>query len=105
MVLLETDPATARRNAREGLSRYLSLKTTSTTGAGSVSATPISPAAAPIASIDANVAWGDEDAIRAHIQKHWDAGADHVCIQAINTDSSRKLADEKIFDLLAPALS
>jgi probable F420-dependent oxidoreductase len=52
--------------------------------------------------IDANVAWGDEGAIRGHIQKHWDAGADHVCIQAINTDSSRKLTDEKIFDLLAP---
>ena len=43
-----------------------------------------------------------ENAIRAHIQKHWDAGADHVCIQAINTDASRKLTDEKIFDLLAP---
>jgi probable F420-dependent oxidoreductase len=102
MVLLETDPANARRTAREGLSRYLQLENyvnnwrrlgfgdADFAGGGSDRL------------IDANVAWGDEDAIRAHIQMHWDAGADHVCIQAINTDASRKLTDEKIFDLLAP---
>jgi probable F420-dependent oxidoreductase len=52
--------------------------------------------------IDANVAWGDEAAIRKRIQEHWDAGADHVCVQSISPDGSRR-ADEKVLALLAPA--
>jgi probable F420-dependent oxidoreductase len=31
--------------------------------------------------LDAMVAWGTEDAIRARLQAHFDAGADHVAIQ------------------------
>jgi hypothetical protein len=52
--------------------------------------------------VDANVAWGDEAAIRARIQLFWDAGADHVCIQSIHPSGSRSILDERIFDLLAP---
>ncbi len=51
--------------------------------------------------IDANVAWGTEAAIRQRIQEHWDAGADHVCIQSISPDGSRR-PDEKILAMLAP---
>jgi hypothetical protein len=47
------------------------------------------------------VAWGDEAAIRARIQEHWDAGADHVCIQTIRPDGAR-LPDEPLLALLAP---
>ena len=36
--------------------------------------------------IDAVVAWGDERAIAARIQAHFDAGADHVAIQAFRPD-------------------
>ncbi len=32
---------------------------------------------------DALVAWGDADAVATRIQQHRDAGADHVCVQAI----------------------
>jgi hypothetical protein len=53
--------------------------------------------------LDAMVAWGDERAIRARIQEHWDAGADHVCIQPISLQGSRQMVDERILDLLAPA--
>ena len=52
--------------------------------------------------IDANVAWGDEAAIRARVQAHWDAGADHVCIQPIRLEGSQQVIDERIVDLLAP---
>ena len=31
--------------------------------------------------LDAMVAWGNEKAIRARLQAHFDAGADHVAIQ------------------------
>ncbi len=37
--------------------------------------------------VDAIVAWGDADAINARIQAHYDAGADHVCIQPLRADS------------------
>ena len=49
------------------------------------------------------VAWGDEGAIRRRIQQHWDAGADHVCIQPISAQGSREPIDERVLDLLAPA--
>ena len=53
--------------------------------------------------LDAMVAWGDEGAIRARIQEHRQAGADHVCIQPINAQGSRQVIDDRILELLAPA--
>jgi probable F420-dependent oxidoreductase len=43
------------------------------------------------------VVWGNEDAIRARVREHLDAGADHVCIQTLpsgelDLDSLRRLA-------------
>lgn len=35
---------------------------------------------------DAIVAWGDEDAILRRVRQHQSAGADHVCIQALDAD-------------------
>jgi probable F420-dependent oxidoreductase len=102
MVLLETDPARARRAARLALAPYLRLENyvnnfrrcgfgdDDVAGDGSDRL------------IDAIIAWGDEAAIRARIQAHWDAGADHVCIQSIRPDGSRQALDERIFALLAP---
>jgi probable F420-dependent oxidoreductase len=36
--------------------------------------------------IDAIIAWGDLNAIRARIAEHHSAGADHVCIQVLTAD-------------------
>ena len=36
--------------------------------------------------IDAVIVWGDEKAIRQRIEEHWQAGADHVCIQVLTED-------------------
>jgi probable F420-dependent oxidoreductase len=36
--------------------------------------------------LDAMVAWGDESALRQRLQDHFDAGASHVCIQALHPD-------------------
>lgn len=38
--------------------------------------------------VDAIVAWGDLDAIRTRIERHFAAGADHVCVQALARDPS-----------------
>jgi probable F420-dependent oxidoreductase len=49
--------------------------------------------------IDAIIAWGDEKAIRTRIQEHWQAGADHVCVQAVGPTLQ---PDERLLALLAP---
>jgi probable F420-dependent oxidoreductase len=103
MVVLEKDPSEARRIARAALERYMKLENyvnnwrrlgfgdNDLAGGGSDRF------------IDANVGWGDEAAIRARVQQHWDAGADHVCIQPIRLQGSQQVLDERIVDLLAPA--
>jgi probable F420-dependent oxidoreductase len=103
MVVLETNPSEARLIARAALSRYLQLENyvnnwrrlgfgdNDLGGGGSDRF------------LDANVAWGDEAAIRARIQEHWDAGADHVRIQPIRMEDSQQILDERVLELLAPA--
>jgi probable F420-dependent oxidoreductase len=101
-VLLETDRAKARSAARRTLARYLQLENyvngwrrqgfgdADLAGGGSDRF------------LDAMVAWGDEDAIRARVQQHWDAGADHVCIQPIGPQEPQDATGERVLDLLAP---
>jgi len=51
--------------------------------------------------VDAVVCWGDLNAVVAHVRQHYEAGADHVCVQAISTRESFPLAE---YRELAPAL-
>lgn len=51
--------------------------------------------------LDAVVAWGDDDAIRARVAEHHDAGADHVCIQAL-TVGNPLTVDVEGLQALAP---
>jgi probable F420-dependent oxidoreductase len=101
-VLLETDPATARRAAREALSRYLQLENYVNSWRREGFGEDDLAGGGSDRFLDAMVAWGDERAIRARIQEHWDAGADHVCIQTISSQASRRVVDDRILDLLAP---
>jgi probable F420-dependent oxidoreductase len=52
--------------------------------------------------VDAVVVWGDEDRVRAGVQAHYDAGADHVCVQPVNPDMSADI-DWNVLELLAPS--
>jgi len=88
MVVLDSDPASARETARRNLTRYLQqpnylngLRAFGFTDDdfGSFS----SPASDRV--VDAIVAWGDEDAIVRRIREHEAAGADHVAIQALTS--------------------
>ena len=97
--ILETNPAQARALARQFLTLYMGLPNyvnnwrrlgfsdTDFAGGGSDRL------------VDAVIAWGDESAIRARLEEHWEAGADHVCVQAIGATGS---PDERLLDLLAP---
>ncbi len=52
--------------------------------------------------IDAVVVWGDEDRVRAGVQAHYDAGADHVCVQPLSIAGPREL-DWRALEALAPS--
>ncbi|HEX4049660.1 MAG TPA: TIGR03620 family F420-dependent LLM class oxidoreductase [Steroidobacteraceae bacterium] len=98
-LILESDAREARARARQFLSFYLRLPNyannwkrlgfTDTDLAGDGSDRLI----------DATIAWGDERAIRARLDAHWQAGADHVCVQALGTGG---MPDEQLLELLAP---
>lgn len=56
--------------------------------------------------IDDTVAWGDEAAVIKRVEQHWEAGADHVCIQTIDPNHpvgprGLAIADEKLMTSLA----
>ncbi|MFM7718949.1 MAG: TIGR03620 family F420-dependent LLM class oxidoreductase [Actinomycetota bacterium] len=101
-VVLETDPAEARRVARGYATHYLSMANyannlrrmgwsdADVAGRGSD------------AIIDALIAWGDEDRIASRVREHLDAGADHVCVQVLSRDDAEVGLDD--LRALAPAL-
>jgi probable F420-dependent oxidoreductase len=101
MVLLETDPAKARAAGRSALSTYLQLENYVSNWRRLGYADADLAGGGSDRFVDANIAWGDEAAIRKRLQLFWDAGADHVCIQAIHPTGSRTVIDERIFELLA----
>ena len=98
-VLLETDAGQARARARQFLSLYLTLPNyvNNWRRLGFTDADLAGGGSDRL--IDAIVAWGDEDAIRARLEAHWQAGADHVCVQAIGRAAQ---PDERLLQRLAP---
>lgn len=52
--------------------------------------------------VDAIVAWGNLDQVVARVGAHFDAGADHVCIQALEEDP--RAVPEAAWRELAPAM-
>lgn len=101
-VVLAKDPDEARAIARRHTERYLTLDNyrnnllrlgfteDDVSGAGSD------------ALVDAVIAWGGVDDIAARISAHFDAGADHVCVQVLNGPPSEFPLRE--FQRLAPML-
>jgi probable F420-dependent oxidoreductase len=100
-VVLEGDPAKAREAARTFTAGYLTLPNYTNNlrtlgfddedlaGSGSDRL------------VDAIVSWGDVDAIATRVRAHYEAGADHVCVQVISPRGSFPL---DAYRELAPAL-
>lgn len=101
MVLLETDAEKARQVARAHLKVYIGLPNyqNNLKQFGFTDADFADDGSDAL--VDGVVAWGDLDSIRARIQAHWDAGADHVCIQAFRADG-KPTPDEGLLEALAP---
>jgi probable F420-dependent oxidoreductase len=103
MILLEKDPSTARAVGRKALALSLTLPNYRNNYLRLGFSEQDLDSGGSDRLVDAIVAWGDEKAIRDRIQQHWDAGADHVCIQPLRREGVKLTADdEKVLELLAP---
>jgi len=98
--ILESDSAKARAIAREFLAVYLGLPNYVNNWKRLGFTDTDVAAGGSDRLIDAIIVWGSEQAIRARIDEHWQAGADHVCVQAIG---ERGQPDERLLSLLAPS--
>jgi probable F420-dependent oxidoreductase len=102
-VLAETDPVRARRIGRAWLGRYLEMTNYRNNLLRLGFGTPDFTGGGSDRLVDAMIAWGDAAGIRRRIDEHWAAGADHVCIQALNPDEATPgLPDERLLAALAP---
>ena len=101
-ILLATDAQKARATARAAMQIYLGLPNyqNNLRWLGFTDADLADGGSDRL--VDAIVAWGDEAAIAARIQAHYDAGADHVCIQPLHPDG-KPVPDLRALEALAPA--
>jgi len=100
-VMLEGDPARARAAARQYMAFYLQIPHYPKM------LRPLGFSDADFAGggsdrlVDAIVAWGSPEVLRARIAAHVTAGATHVCVLPLRADGSRA-PDEAALEALAP---
>ncbi len=102
VVVLETDPGTAREIARRHTSSYLRLANYRNNLARLGFDDGDFAGGGTDRLVDTIVAWGDEDAVRKRVEAHLDAGADHVAVQVL--DPNRRGLPLTQWRRLAPAL-
>ena len=93
-VVLETDATRAREIARLHLVGYLALPNYANNWRRLGYTDDDIANGGSDRLVDALVVWGDEAAITARVQQHFDAGADHVCIQALTDNPVALPLDE-----------
>lgn len=85
-VVVEDDPAEARRIGRDFIAFYLTLpnyvRAWERAGFGPEERAD----GGSDRMVDAVVAWGSPEAIAERVRAHLDAGADHVCLQVLESD-------------------
>jgi probable F420-dependent oxidoreductase len=101
-VLLETDAARAREIAREHTTVYLRLPNYQNNLRRLGFTEEEFADGGSDRLVDAIVAWGDEQAISNRVRAHFDAGADHVCIQPL--PAGRREVPAPQWRALAPAM-
>jgi probable F420-dependent oxidoreductase len=101
-VVLQSEPGRAREIARSFLATYLALPNYANNWYRFGFTPDDTLDGGTDALVDALVAWGDLDAIVARVQAHFDAGADHVCVQVLDPDP--RALPMRQWRTLAPAL-
>jgi probable F420-dependent oxidoreductase len=89
--LLEIDPGLARAKAREHMAYYLRLDNYRRNLLRLGFTDDDLAEGGSDRLVDAIVAWGDVDAVGDRVKAHLDAGADHVCVQAVGADPLEEL--------------
>ncbi len=100
-VLLEPDPSKARQLARAAMSIYTGLPNYQNNLKWLGFDDSDFQDGGSDRLVDAIVAWGDVPAIEARVKAHFDAGADHVCIQPLRPDGVPG-QDMRVLEALAP---
>ena len=85
-VVLESNPDQARTIARRHISRYLDLPSYTNNWRRLGFTDDDLAGQGSDRLVDAVVAWGDMEAVRARVKDHLDAGADHVCVQVFDAE-------------------
>lgn len=95
MVVLETDPTKARAIGRTAVGFYLRAPgyLANLRRLGFTEEDWSDPKAASDRLVDAIVAWGDIDTVARRVREHHDAGADHVCVQALRGDRELPMSE------------
>jgi probable F420-dependent oxidoreductase len=95
MVVLETDPTKARAIGRAAVGFYLRAPgyLANLRRLGFSDDDWADPKAASDRLVDGVVAWGDLDRVVARVREHFDAGADHVCVQVLRPDRDLPLVE------------
>ena len=99
-VVMSSDATEARNTAKAALSVYADLPNYRNTWLR-LGYTNEQIDARDDAFIDALVPWGTAEQIETRLQAHMDAGANHVCIQALST-ANPFAPDERALEALAP---
>jgi probable F420-dependent oxidoreductase len=101
-VILETSPSRARELGRQHLGTYLGLPNYRNNWRSLGFEDSDFENGGSDKLIDTVFAWGDEKAIADRLRAHYDAGADHVCLQPIRGDGGMG-PDLKVLEIFAPA--
>jgi probable F420-dependent oxidoreductase len=100
-VILESDPNKAREAAREYMKFYLALPAyQKNLGALGFNQMDLANGGSDRL-VDAIVAWGNETKLRARVEAHYKAGANHVCILPLNPTGGL-MPDLRTLQALAP---
>ncbi len=100
-VLLSTDAARARQVARQTMAFYMPLPNYRNNWLRLGFSEQDLTDGGSDRFLDAMVAWGDEAVLQQRLQAHFDAGASHVCIQALRLDG-QPMPDWHALAALAP---
>jgi probable F420-dependent oxidoreductase len=101
-VVLESDPEKARAVARKAVEHYCRLPNY-TNNWLRLGLTQEDIDSVSDRLIDALFAWGDARAIKARVDEHFAAGADHVCLQVVTAEGGMQAAMQ-VFRELAKVL-
>jgi probable F420-dependent oxidoreductase len=104
-VVLEDDPGRAREIARGQLQRYMGMPNYVNNWRRLGFSEEDFASGGSNGLVDALIAWGDVEGIAERIEEHFDAGADHVCLQVMTSGDGLPRAEWRELSAALPKSS